>query len=411
LKMMIMIQHYNVISSFYFVVMMKNNVNIFGNVPWNIMFFFRTTSANKIKQSSKSNLARTGSRFRFSGRTECQATTLANFARRSVNFERKASQRFSRRASYAIRKKIQEQEALREHEDERLKRLKSEQEAKLDETKKSPEHKRQTNTSSSHHDLTTAGKRPPSLSLSQKNLSLSATQRLDNLIQNETPQSTSVEDSESRKNSTSLPRPPPIPPRQGKSDDKPSIVVKPNITKDPSVELNHNGHHVDDDNDQTLLIQMSPQKPPPSQTNGQTPSPVSAKVNSPLHRYTLSNSQPPSMSYVVKETFFYSEPLSSVITTTNNPSLINRAHHLTSNLSSTSTAPVIVTRTLSTSNVRNASATIVATASPASSISQPPSSSSSQMPILYPRTSTRSPSSSVVMHGGIPTHHPITTEL
>ena len=56
-----------------------------------------------------------------------------------MNFERKASQRFSHRASYAIRKKIQEQEILREQEDERLKKLKSEQEAKLDETKKSPE--------------------------------------------------------------------------------------------------------------------------------------------------------------------------------------------------------------------------------------------------------------------------------
>ena len=118
--------------------------------------FFRTTSAAKVKQGAKSNLARTGSRFRFrwesfvkerrrsmnvgfSGRTECQAATLGNLARRSMNFERKASQRFSRRASYAIRKKIQEHETLREQEDERLKKLKSDQEAKLDETKKSPE--------------------------------------------------------------------------------------------------------------------------------------------------------------------------------------------------------------------------------------------------------------------------------
>ena len=35
-------------------------------------------------------------------------------------------------------KKIQEQEILRDQEDERLKRLKFEQESKLDETKKSP---------------------------------------------------------------------------------------------------------------------------------------------------------------------------------------------------------------------------------------------------------------------------------
>lgn len=106
--------------------------------------FFRTTSAAKVKQGAKSNLARTGSRFRFSGRTECQAATLGNLTRRSMNFERKASQRFSRRASYAIRKKIQEQEILREQEDERLKKLKSEQEAKLDESKKSPEYDNRT---------------------------------------------------------------------------------------------------------------------------------------------------------------------------------------------------------------------------------------------------------------------------
>ncbi|CAF4875750.1 unnamed protein product, partial [Rotaria socialis] len=132
--------------------------------------FFRTTSAAKVKQGVKSNFARTGSRFRFSGRTECQAATLGNLNRRSINFERKASQRFSRRASYAIRKKIQEHEVLREQEDERLKRLKSEQESKLDETKKSPE---------KTQDPVSISKR----SSSQKILNLSPTQRLDNLIQ------------------------------------------------------------------------------------------------------------------------------------------------------------------------------------------------------------------------------------
>ena len=64
-----------------------------------------------------------------SGRTECQTTALGNLANPTNNFERKSSQRFSRRASYAIRKKIQEQEARREQEDERLKKLVSNQES------------------------------------------------------------------------------------------------------------------------------------------------------------------------------------------------------------------------------------------------------------------------------------------
>ncbi len=99
-----------------------------------------------------------------SGRTECQTAALGNLTNHNMNFERKASQRFSRHASYAIRKKIQEQELLREQEDERLRRLKSEQEAKL-------------TINLSNQDLTIISKR----SLSQKNLP--ATQRLDNLIQ------------------------------------------------------------------------------------------------------------------------------------------------------------------------------------------------------------------------------------
>jgi hypothetical protein len=127
--------------------------------------FFRTTSANKTKQGFKSNFTRTGSRFRFSGRTECQTAALGNLKNHTMNFERKASQRFSRHASYAIRKKIQEQEFLREQEDERLKKLKSEQEAKL-------------TINLSNQDLTNI---IPKRSLSQKNLP--ATQRLDNLIQ------------------------------------------------------------------------------------------------------------------------------------------------------------------------------------------------------------------------------------
>jgi hypothetical protein len=154
--MMIMTQHYNAILYFYFVVMMKNNVNISGNVQWNIIFFFVQHPQQKLNKEpnqilhvldqdldlgNETNFIQIKKLILFvlSGRTECQAATLGNLARRSMNFERKASQRFSRRASYAIRKKIQEQEILREQEDERLKKLKSEQEAKLDETKKSPE--------------------------------------------------------------------------------------------------------------------------------------------------------------------------------------------------------------------------------------------------------------------------------
>ena len=97
----------------------------------------------------------------FSGRTECQTAALGNLTNSTNNFERKSSQRFSRRASCAIRKKIQEQEIRREQEDERLKKLKSEQEAKL----------------VSNQDLTNVARR---LSTAQK--ILPATQRLDNLI-------------------------------------------------------------------------------------------------------------------------------------------------------------------------------------------------------------------------------------
>ncbi len=71
--------------------------------------------------------------------------------------------------------------------------------------------------------------------------------------------------------------------------------------------------------------------------------------------------------------------------------------------SSNSSAPVIVTRTLSTSNVRNASSTIVQTTptnNPSSSI---------QLPNLHSRTSNHNSSSPSV--GVISSFHPITTEL
>lgn len=304
--------------------------------------FFRTTSAAKVKQGAKSNLARTGSRFRFSGRTECQAATLGNLTRRSMNFERKASQRFSRRASYAIRKKIQEQEILREQEDERLKKLKSEQEAKLDENKKSPE---------KNADQSSIGNKRSS---SQKNLNLSPTQRLDNLIQASTTDLTN-ECPIDKENDSKIPRPPPVPPRQTKSDEKPPSPV---VNKQP-IPIISSSESSKDIDDEPLLIQMSPQKPANS---------INGKVNSPANRYTLANSQSP---YVLKETFFYTE------STTVNSNQINNQN----------STPVIVTRTLSTSNVRNASSTIVQTTPTNCSI---PSSSANQLPHLFPRTDRKS---------------------
>jgi len=125
---------------------------------------------------------------------------------------------------------------------------------------------------------------------------------------------------------------------------------------------------------------MSPQKT----SNGPTISLPIGKVNSSHNRYTLANSQSP---YVLKETFFYTE------STTVNPNLTNHQN------SSNSPAPVIVTRTLSTSNVRNASSTIVQTTP-----TNCPISSSIQLPNLYPHTS--SPSVGVTS-----SYHPITTEL
>jgi hypothetical protein len=58
---------------------------------------------------------RRGSRFRGPERTEFQAHNMSRLItpRRSVQFERRPSQRFSRRASYAIKRKLQEQHKLR----------------------------------------------------------------------------------------------------------------------------------------------------------------------------------------------------------------------------------------------------------------------------------------------------------
>ncbi|CAF4150849.1 unnamed protein product, partial [Didymodactylos carnosus] len=264
--------------------------------------FFRCIKPPKTKLNTRENFTRMGSRFRFSGRTEAQSATV-NLTRRSANFERRPSQRFSRRASYAIRKKLQEQARLKEQEDERLKKLKIEQEAKLEENtagKKSPEHK---NPSSSTHDLTlsSSSKRPSSWSSSQKNLNLSASQRLDNLIQgvnvaSETTKQLSQDllintkdnESISKKNSTSLVvstvPPPPIPPRQPKDDKQhqPILFNNPlktniksyclensiknkhsketnNLTVKVEPEINGNNTAINDDNNESLLIKISPQ--------------------------------------------------------------------------------------------------------------------------------------------------------
>lgn len=58
---------------------------------------------------------RRGSRFRGPERTEYQTHNMARLTtpRRSVQFERRPSQRFSRRASYAIKRKLQEQQQNR----------------------------------------------------------------------------------------------------------------------------------------------------------------------------------------------------------------------------------------------------------------------------------------------------------
>ncbi|KAL7303261.1 hypothetical protein TKK_0004458 [Trichogramma kaykai] len=63
--------------------------------------FFRLQSPVK-GASGRQNLFRMGSRFRYSGKTEFQ-TTLLNRARRTVQFERRPSQRYARRQSHVLR--------------------------------------------------------------------------------------------------------------------------------------------------------------------------------------------------------------------------------------------------------------------------------------------------------------------
>lgn len=63
--------------------------------------FFRLRGPVK-GQSARQNFFRMGSRFRYSGKTEFQ-TTQHNRARRTVQFERRPSQRFARRQSHVLR--------------------------------------------------------------------------------------------------------------------------------------------------------------------------------------------------------------------------------------------------------------------------------------------------------------------
>jgi hypothetical protein len=83
--------------------------------------FFRLRSAPRHQMMLSANgglfngFIRRGSRFRGPERTEFQTHNMARLTtpRRSVQFERRPSQRFSRRASYAIKRKLQEQQKVR----------------------------------------------------------------------------------------------------------------------------------------------------------------------------------------------------------------------------------------------------------------------------------------------------------
>lgn len=65
--------------------------------------FFRLRAPVK-GANSRQNFFRMGSRFRYSGKTEFQTTQL-NRARRTVQFERRPSQRYARRQSHVLRER------------------------------------------------------------------------------------------------------------------------------------------------------------------------------------------------------------------------------------------------------------------------------------------------------------------
>lgn len=71
--------------------------------------FFRLRASVK-GPSARQNFFRMGSRFQYSGKTEYQ-TTQQNRARRTVQFERRPSQRFARRQSHVVREKERERQA------------------------------------------------------------------------------------------------------------------------------------------------------------------------------------------------------------------------------------------------------------------------------------------------------------
>jgi hypothetical protein len=73
------------------------------------------SAAAVASQTIINGFIRRGSRFRGPERTEFQTANMSRLItpRRSVQFERRPSQRFSRRASYAIKRKLQEQHKIR----------------------------------------------------------------------------------------------------------------------------------------------------------------------------------------------------------------------------------------------------------------------------------------------------------
>merc|ERR550534_141954 len=66
--------------------------------------FFRLRAPVK-GPSARQNFFRMGSRFRYSGRTEFQNTVTSSRSRRTVQFERRPSQRYARRQSHVVREK------------------------------------------------------------------------------------------------------------------------------------------------------------------------------------------------------------------------------------------------------------------------------------------------------------------
>ncbi|KZS10234.1 band 4.1-like protein 5 isoform X1 [Daphnia magna] len=74
--------------------------------------FFRLKGPVKA-HNTRQNFFRMGSRFRYSGRTEYQ-TTQTNRARRSVQFERRPSQRYARRQSHVVRERQQRDRPVEE---------------------------------------------------------------------------------------------------------------------------------------------------------------------------------------------------------------------------------------------------------------------------------------------------------